>query len=177
MFGHSRHFKQFLQNNWRDLYRVAYVWTHDSELASDLVQETITRCLKNRQKFENEKQLKVWLFKVMSNCWHDHFRRQKNNVELENVDLYSTTNLEEEHYRLQVMKHVQKAFELLKAEYREALSLIVIEGMSYEDVSQVLDVPIGTVMSRVSRARSRLKELMVDVHLKDEIATNVWRIK
>jgi RNA polymerase sigma-70 factor (ECF subfamily) len=177
MFGHSRYFKQFLQNNWRDLYRVAYVWTHDSELASDLVQETITRCLKNRQKFENEKQLKVWLFKVMSNCWRDHFRRQKNNIDLDNVDLYSTTNLEEEHYRLQVMKQVQKAFELLKAEYREALSLIVVEGMSYEDVSRVLDVPIGTVMSRVSRARSRLKELMVDVHLKDELATNVWSIK
>jgi len=177
MFGHSRYFKQFLQNHWRNLYRIAYVWTHDSALASDLVQETITRCLQNKQKFENEKQLKVWLFKVMSNCWHDHIRRRKNNIELEDVDLYSSTNLEEEYYRRQVMKHVQQAFELLKVEQREALALIVVEGMSYEEVAQVLEVPIGTVMSRVSRARHRLKELLADVEFGDKTITNVWSIK
>ncbi len=177
MFGYSRRFKQYLNDHWRDLYRVAYVWTHDRDLASDLVQETITRSLKNRQKFSNETELRAWLFRVMSNCWHDHFRRQKDTVDLESTKLYSTTNLENEHYRQQVMQQVIGAFDILKSEYREALSLVVIEGMAYDEIAKVLNIPIGTVMSRVSRARAQLKGLLKDVHINENLTDNVWRIK
>jgi len=177
MFGHSRHFKRFLEAKWRDLYRVAYVWTHDSDLAADLVQETITRCLKNRQKFENEKDLKIWLFKVMTNCWRDNFRQKKNIIALDEVDLYSTTNLESEHYQQQIIRDLKKAFELLNQHHREVLTLVIVEGMSYESIAEVLDIPIGTVMSRVSRARLHLKDLIANVQGKEKKASTVRRIK
>lgn len=177
MFGQTRLFKRYLEDNWHDLYRVAYVWTNDREIAADLVQETITRCLKNIQKFEGEKDLRCWLFKVLSNCRYDHFRRQKKNIDVDDVELYSTTDLESEHYRQQIINRVNEAFGILKSEHREILSLVIIEKMSYEDISKVLGIPIGTVMSRVSRGRSKLKEQMKDVDLNDELTTNVWRIK
>ncbi len=177
MFGDSPAFKQYLQDNWRDLYRVAYIWTHDSDLASDLVQETIARCLKSRKKFEDKKLLRAWLFRVMSNYWHDHFRRKKDTVDVDTTMLYATTNIENEHYQLQLMNQVSQSFEKLKIEFREVLSLVVIEGMSYEDVSNILNIPIGTVMSRVSRARAQLKDLLKDIKIAKNNSDNVWRIK
>ncbi len=177
MFGNSRAFKQYLQDNWRDLYRVAYIWTRDSELASDLVQETIARCLKNRKKFENKKLLRSWSFRVMSSYWHDHFRRKNDAVNFETIMLYSTTNIENEHYQLQLMKQVSQLFEKLKIEFREVLSLVVVEGVSYEEVSKILDISIGTVMSRVSRARAELKGLLKDIKVAKKNTGNIWRIK
>lgn len=177
MFGLSRHFRKQLEDNWHELYRVAYVWTHDRELASDLVQETVARCLKHSQKFKNDKDLRIWLFKVMSNCWRDHFRRQKNNVELDEISLSAKNNPEHDLYRSQLMQHVAMAFEQLKPDYREVLTLVILEGLRYEEVAQVMDIPIGTVMSRVSRARAKLKELLQHVSMQDIATMNLWRIK
>ena len=177
MFGHSRKFRQVLQEKWRDCYRVAYAWCHDSDLASDLVQEAITRCLKHKHKFNTPEDVRLWLFKVLANCWRDHLRRQKNHIDIPDLNLQSNTDVESEHYRDQVIFHMKKAYDALGQDQREVLTLVVIEGFSYIEVANILDIPTGTVMSRLCRARSRLKELMADVYPSDGPTTKVWRIK
>ncbi len=177
MFGQSKQFKIVLQEKWQDLYKVAYAWTHDNALASDLVQETITRSLRNKEKFTNSTELKIWLFKVLRNCWRDHLRRQKPEVDIHNIDLHANTNVENEYHRHQVMTHVSNAFRRMSLEQREILSLIVIEGFSYEATAKILDIPTGTVMSRVSRARNTLREYLKDIDLPDGMSPTLWRVK
>ena len=178
LFGKSRQFKNYLQENWRDMYRLAYAWTHDNALASDLVQETITRCLKNSAKFTNTEDVRIWLFKVMKNCWRDHLRKQKPQVDIQDIEIQGSTNLEHEHYRNQIMRHVKKAFKLLSTEHREILSLVVMEEFSYEMVAEILDIPTGTVMSRVSRARHSLRGHLHDGGFTQENSeSTLWRVK
>lgn len=178
MFGQSRQFKNYLRDNWQDLYRVAYAWTHDNALACDLVQETIARCLKNSSIFTNKEELRIWLFKVMKNCWRDHLRRQKPQIDIAEVELHAATNLEQEHYRQQVIILVTKAFRLMSPDHREVLSLVVMEDFSYEEVAKILDIPAGTVMSRVSRARNSLREHLKDIDLPEgSTSSTLWRVK
>jgi len=160
------------------MYRLAYAWTHDNSIASDLVQETISRCLKNSEKFSNKEDVRIWLFKVMKNCWRDHLRKQKPHVDINDIDIVDTTNLEHEHYRNQIMRHVKKAFKLLSQEHREILSLVVMEGFSYEATAEILKIPTGTVMSRVSRARNSLRHHLQEGGFPQENSeSTLWRVK
>jgi len=177
MFGKTKQFRLFLQEKWQDLYKVAYSWTHDNALSSDLVQETITRCLRNPEKFASPEELKIWLFTVLRNCWRDHLRRQKPQVDIYDIELRDTTDLEKEHHLHQVMSHVKNAFRCMSLEQREVLSLVVIEEFSYEATAKILDIPTGTVMSRVSRARKTLRNQLKDIDLPDGISTTLWRVK
>jgi RNA polymerase sigma-70 factor (ECF subfamily) len=177
VFGQSRRFRQILQEKWHDCYRVAYAWCHDSDLASDLVQETISRCLKHKHKFKSPEDVRLWLFKVLANCWRDHLRRQKPHIDIDDITLRGKSDVESEHYRDQILFHVNKAYEALTQEQRQVLTLVVIEGFSYVEVANILEIPTGTVMSRLCRARSRLKELMADVYPSDGATTKLWRIK
>jgi len=177
VFGRSKRFKLFLQEKWQELYKVAYAWTHDQALSADLVQETITRCLRSSDKFQNEEDLRIWLFKVLRNCWRDDLRRRKPQVDINDCDLHANHDLESQHHILQVMTHVTDAFQTMTIEHREILSLIVIEGFSYEAAAKILEIPTGTVMSRVSRARKNLRELLKDIDFPDSMSTTLWRVK
>ncbi len=177
MFGRSKQFKLFLQEKWQELYKVAYAWSHDHALSADLVQETITRCLRSSDKFTNEEELRIWLFKVLRNCWRDDLRRRKPNVDIHDTDLQTDHDLESQHHIRQVMSHVTDAFQKMTIEHREILSLIVIEGFSYEAAANILDIPTGTVMSRVSRARNNLREQLKDIDFPDSVSTTLWRVK
>ncbi len=177
MFGRSKRFKQVLQEKWQELYKVAYAWSHDRALSADLVQETITRCLHRPEKFQNEDELKIWLFKVLRNCWRDDLRRRKPQVDINEVELHASNDPESQHHITQVMTHVTKAFQAMTIEHREILSLIVIEGFSYEAAAKILEIPTGTVMSRVSRARKTLRDQLKDIDFPDNVTPTLWRVK
>lgn len=177
MFRKSRQFKAFLQDKWQELYKVAYAWTSDYALASDLVQETITRSLRNKGDFNNSEEMKIWLFKVLRNCWLDHLRRQKPRVDITEIELADKTDLEEEFHYRQLLSQVEAAFQRMSIEHREILSLVVLEGMSYEATAEVLDIPTGTVMSRVSRARIALKQQIKLIESTNKLNPVLWRVK
>lgn len=178
MFGQTKKFKMLLQNEWQTLYRVAYSWTHDNALACDLVQETITRSLKHTNKFSTKEDTRIWLFKVLKNCWRDHLRKQKNQIDISDVELESNTNLEEEHHKNQIVQQVRSAFNNMTMEHREIISLVVMEGFSYEAVANILDIPTGTVMSRLSRARQSLRKHLKEINFPDEnFSPTLWRVK
>lgn len=166
MFGKSR-FLERVESSWQRLYRVAYSWTHDTHLSRDLVQETISRAISKRKQLKNLDALDAWLFRILSNCWHDVCRENKHLQDLpEAEEPVSKDSPEKDRYRQEVIAKVQKAVIQLPFEQRQIVTLVDLEGFSYSQVAEIVNVPIGTVMSRLCRARTKLKVLL------DEISTD-----
>ncbi len=178
LFCPNREFRNKLEENRERLYRMAYAWCHDPFLADDLVQETLEKALKNANQLRDIKAIHSWLFKIMANCWRDHFRGSRNMVNIDYVELSSKRTPEDEYEQQSIILKVREAVVKLSEKQRQVLTLVDLEGFSYIEVADVLEIPIGTVMSRLCRARRALKEILFDYNLshKNEF-TKVRRIK
>lgn len=152
-----------LQSDWPRLYKVAYAWCHDPHLARDLAQETVARALRSRERMPNAQAMTVWLFKIMHNCWMDQLRRQRPTVDVEEAGLVSDSDPERCHHAAQISARIHTALASLSESQRQVFTLAVLEGMSYEQVAAILEIPTGTVMSRLWRARQRLQALLIDL--------------
>lgn len=177
LFTSHRQFHQQLAEIWQRLYRVAYAWTHDRHLAADLAQEAISRALKNKEKFTDEHGLQLWLFRVMGNCWRDTFRRRRITEDIAEDTLVDPgQSPEDQTDQNRIIKRVRHAISNLNFDQRQVITLVTLEGFSYAEAAQILDIPVGTVMSRICRARQHLKDNLND--LQHHIETkNLWRIK
>ena len=91
----SKHqqFKRALADYRENLYRIAYSWCHNPSLADDLVQEALTKALKNSGQLRDPNTLKAWLYRILSNCWRDHFRRSRDTVDIDDVILMENDTL------------------------------------------------------------------------------------
>lgn len=167
-----------LQSRWTRLYRVAYSWCQDHHLAGDLAQETMARALRSRERMPSEQALDVWLFQIMRNCWRDQLRRQKPTLDADALPLTSDSDPERAHYGSQISERVQAAVAQLSEDHRQVFTLVVIDGLGYEQVAQALEVPVGTVMSRLWRARQRLQEQLHDLApLRELPSVKLWSVK
>ena len=140
------------------LYRIAYAWCHNSSLADDLVGETLYKAVRSAAVLKDAERLDAWLFRILANCWKDHLRSAR---EVENIEawvLVSPDNPEESHQRQEIATRVREAIALLPMGQRQVITLVDLEGLTYEEVSTALEVPIGTVMSRLCRARRSLAD-------------------
>lgn len=145
------------------LYRVAFSWSHNAALADDLVQETLTKALKNASQLRDPALLNGWLFGILANCWHDHFRQYREMEDIEELEDYrcvNETTPEDEHAQAQIVSRVRGAVAKLPLVQRQVLTLVDLEEFSYIEVAAILAIPIGTVMSRLCRARQALKTLL-----------------
>jgi RNA polymerase sigma-70 factor, ECF subfamily len=177
LFGPTRQLQQQLEALWHKLYRVAYAWTHDRHLAADLAQETVSRALRQREKFTDEHHLQRWLFRVMANCWRDSFRRRRITADINDDTLIDPGQQPDEHSaQQQIVQRVRRAVATLNFDQRQVITLVVLEGCSYEEAATILAIPVGTVMSRVSRARQQLQTTLQDLRDMDT-TKHVWRIK
>jgi RNA polymerase sigma-70 factor (ECF subfamily) len=158
-------FKRTLGEYRENLYRIAYSWCHNPAMADDLTQEALAKALKNSNQLRDPKTMKAWLYRILSNCWRDHFRRSRDTVDVDDVVLVERETPDISHDRSQVIQRVRKAIALLPMGQRQVISLVDLEGCSYIEVAQILDVPIGTVMSRLSRARKALKERLLEAEV------------
>ena len=178
IFGNSRTLQKQLEQRWRRLYRVAFSWCHDPELSGDLVQDTMQKAIKKGEQLNNEQALDAWLFTILTNCWRDHCRKQKETVEFDEQQLIELVTDEQDNERMMVVNQVRSAVAKLSDDQREVISLVDLEGMSYGEVSKVLGIPIGTVMSRLCRARRQLKDLLEIAETEtNKTAPNLRRIK
>jgi RNA polymerase sigma-70 factor (ECF subfamily) len=145
------------------LYRIAYAWCHDAALADDLVQETLSKAWARRSQLRDEAAMKAWAVSIMNHCWLDYLRGRR---DFEDVDdwrdeLESATDSPEACCnREQVIACVRAAVARLPLAQRQVLTLVDLEEFGYAEVAGILDVPVGTVMSRLSRARASLKALL-----------------
>ena len=162
----AKHFslRQRLEEYWPRLYRVAYSWCHDPHLSKDLVQETVMKALKNSHQLRESAALDTWLFRILVNCWRDYCRQRKDCIDVYEANLLHNDSPEELHQRSDQIVRVRQAVSELSSEHREIITLIDLEQMSYKTVAEVLEIPVGTVMSRLCRARRQLKEALQDLN-------------
>ncbi|WP_455365431.1 RNA polymerase sigma factor [Kaarinaea lacus] len=178
LLGNSRSLQKQLEQRWRRLYRVAFSWCHDPDLSGDLVQEAMQKAIKKGEQLNNEQALDAWLFTILTNCWRDYCRKQKETVEFDEQQMIDTGSDQQDSERFMVVNQVRSAVAKLSDDQREVISLVDLAGMSYSEVSKVLGIPIGTVMSRLCRARRQLKELLeVTEKETNKSAPNLRRIK
>ena len=156
------------------VYRMAMHLSRHPDEASDLVQETYLKALRSEDRFELRDQgVRPWLFKILHNNFYTRVSRQKREPTLgddlpeqsipSEVDepgpAWDLASLDWE----QVDDRLKHAIEELPDHYREVLLLWSVEGLKYREIAEVLDVPLGTIMSRLYRARSILSERLADL--------------
>lgn len=156
--------RQHLEERWPRLYRVAYSWCHDPQLSQDLVQDTVMKALKNSHQLRDSAVLDTWLFRILVNCWRDVCRQQKDCIDVYEANLFHNDSPEQEHQRRNEIDRVRQAVSKLSNEHREIITLVDLEQMSYKNVAEVLGIPVGTVMSRLCRARRQLKDALQDLN-------------
>ncbi len=141
------------------LRRYARALRRNREDADDLVQDTLERAWSRAGLWQGVGDMRTWLFSIMHNLHVDALRRGR----LDMVDLDEHTPdvpvLPTQGHALH-MRDLDAALHALPAEQREILLLIALDGLAYAEIAQALGIPIGTVMSRVSRGRERLRRLM-----------------
>ncbi|PWL16240.1 RNA polymerase subunit sigma [Falsochrobactrum shanghaiense] len=130
----------------------------DKEDAEDLVQETLLKALANRQKYIPFSPLKSWLFTIMRNTFCTNYRVQQREIPGLGEHFTATVNASQE--VAMEAKDVEIALRSLSVKYRNVLSLVVLEGKSYELTAQLCGCSIGTVKSRLHRARRKLSTLI-----------------
>jgi RNA polymerase sigma-70 factor (ECF subfamily) len=144
------------------LRRYALALLRDRVRADDLVQDTLERALKKLGLFRRGSDLRAWLFTVMHNVYVNQVRAASGRAAtVEYQDTEPGTAAADDGAAL---RDLLGALERLAPEQREVLLLVGLERLSYEDTARVLDVPVGTVMSRLSRGRERLRALMAGEH-------------
>jgi RNA polymerase sigma-70 factor (ECF subfamily) len=144
------------------LRRFALVLCRSQPLADDLVQGACERALANAGSWAPGTKFDAWMFRILRNYWIDHLRRMRTEGKTEDVSmqtqLIGDTGEGPILNRL-VLSEVQRAIDSLPQEQREVLVLVCADDLSYREAAEVLGVPIGTVMSRLARARKRLMEM------------------
>lgn len=144
------------------LYRLARVWLNDRCAAEDLAQETLLRAWAQRGRLRKEESLEAWLFTIMANAFRDHLRRRRDWVEIGDDDLVSGGTPETEAEQAGVVRQVRSAVARLGEAQRQVLTLVDLEDCSYARTAEILGVPVGTVMSRLARARDALRRELSD---------------
>jgi RNA polymerase sigma-70 factor (ECF subfamily) len=134
--------------------------TNDSVRADDLVQDTILRAWANSHRFEPSTNLHAWLFTILRNLFVSEYRKRRR--EVEDVDGFHAAKLMTlPHQQVHLdFEDLRAALAKLSVDHREALLLVIAQGVSYEDAAKICGVAVGTIKSRVNRARHRLAELL-----------------
>lgn len=140
------------------MLRFARSLTRDSHAADDLVQDVVVRALERDDRFDPGRNYLSWLLALTHNLFIDGWRRGRRR-EAAAPDLAASASswIEAGQETAVILGETLRAFETLPGDQRAVLHLIVVEGLSYADAAQVLNVPAGTVMSRLSRARLALR--------------------
>ena len=144
-----------------ELRRFAYSLTCDRDAADDLTQSALERALTKASAWDSSRPLKFWVFRIARNLWLDQLRAEKVRGNTEDIDDEGVDIVDD---RLAAMHTTQELREVtdkmreLPEDQRAVLALVAVEGYSYREAAELLDIPVGTVMSRLSRARKTLIE-------------------
>lgn len=167
--GDHRAFAEIVRRYQRPIHRIAYGMTRNASDADDVAQETFVRAYQAIDRFRVGEPLYPWLSRIAVNLVYTLFRRRRRRPEtpleplLEAGRQWATEDdpVEESATR-ERHRRLDAAFAELKPEHRSILVLRVVEGLSYDEIARTLSVPIGTVMSRLSRARQELKRRLAE---------------
>ena len=170
----GRIFEQELLPHIQPLYNFAFHLCYNEEDANDLVQETYLKALRFVDKYIQGTNAKAWLFKILKNAFINQYRKRSKRpmqVDYEDIASYHDSeegsyvdfmDLREEIFQGMMGDEVTTAINALPIDFRTVILLCDIEGFTYEEIAKIVDIPIGTVRSRLHRARNMLKEQLRD---------------
>ncbi|WP_226390868.1 sigma-70 family RNA polymerase sigma factor [Penaeicola halotolerans] len=152
------------------MYNFAYRLTFDEDEAKDLVQETYLKAFRFINSFQQGTNAKAWLFRILKNSFINDFRKkskQPAKVDYQEVETYynsddvdfkGTSDLRVDTVKDMLGDEISNALNSLAVDFRTVIILCDLEGFTYEEMAKILDIPIGTVRSRLHRARNLLKD-------------------
>ncbi len=151
-----------------ELSRAAHRLTRGNALADDLVQETLARAWQARASFRPGTNARAWTRRILFNTYINHYRKKKREREaLDELRSLASVRVRPAHDGFS--DEVLCALRSLKPEFREAVELVDLGDLSYQDAAERLACPVGTVMSRLHRGRKRLKSTLADYALDEGI--------
>ena len=163
-------FEQEFLPHIHSIYNFAYRITFDEDDAKDLVQETYFKSFRFIDSFQKGTNAKAWLFRILKNSFINEFRKKNKEpvkIDYQEVEAFYNSdevnhmiasNLQVEAIKEMIGDEVSIALNSLEVDFRTVIILCDIEGFSYEEMALILDVPIGTIRSRLHRARNLLRE-------------------
>jgi RNA polymerase sigma-70 factor (ECF subfamily) len=140
----------------------AFAWSlsHNGSDADDLVQDTLIKAWSNRDKFEPGTNLRAWLFTILRNTYYTQIIRRRREVRDETGEYANNVRTPPTQDWSIAMRALQAGLAQLPDEHREALILVGAAGLSYEEAAEICGCALGTIKSRVNRARARLLKIM-----------------
>jgi RNA polymerase sigma-70 factor, ECF subfamily len=169
--GDSQAFGALVERYQRRVIGVAQAIVHNQDDAVELAQETFIRAYENLAKFESRSSFSTWLYRITANLAIDFRRREGRHIVLRGED--ADTEIQrlpsprgdsfQETARAQLSGRINEALKELTPEHRAVILLREVEGLSYDEISDVLQVPRGTVMSRLHYARGRMRAILKDL--------------
>jgi RNA polymerase sigma-70 factor (ECF subfamily) len=174
----TNEFETLVQQESQKLYGFCFRLTGNSHEAEDLCQEALARAWKNYHAFEGRSQLSTWIIRIAINAWKNNLRRKKGKSFLGFLSLMKSNDSDEEQVydppgsepapdtnleKSQSQEILQEGLMSLTAEEREIIVLRDLEERSYEEVADLLNIPMGTMKSRLSRAREALRLKLIPI--------------
>ncbi|MGM0577838.1 MAG: RNA polymerase sigma factor [Myxococcota bacterium] len=175
--GDHRAFRILVERYERKVYTIAYGVLRNEDAAMDATQDAFVKVYKNLPRFKGDSSFYTWLYRIVVNLCIDKKRKQKRAAEVEYEDTRShglgeaptdgptlasihIDNPAKAYARQELREHMEQALDALSDAHREILLLREVEGLAYEDIADTLDIPKGTVMSRLYHARKNFQKAL-----------------
>jgi len=169
--GDEAAFEQIVYMYEKYVYAIAYHYVHDIEDAKDITQDTFIKVWRTLRNYRSECSFKTWISRICVSCSIDYLRKKKRNTEqsltvdedgeeLEIADNSVEADLEGTYIKLEEKEKLHKALERLDEDKRQILTMRYIAGLPYSEISEQLNIELGTVKSRINRAIILLKKIM-----------------
>lgn len=169
--GDSRAFEQLVTPHEQMLWRVCWHYTHHQEDAADCLQETMLKAWRSISSYRGDCALSSWLYRIAATVCLDFLRKQKRLPDTESADeladsgftpVDSSPTPDEAILKFESAANLQAAIDMLPGDMRTVLILYALEGLGYEQIAEATQTSVGTVKSRLNRARQKLTKFLAD---------------
>lgn len=177
--GDERAARELVERFQRPVFSLVYRMVRDRELAEDLSQEVFVRTFNNLERYDRSYRFSSWLFKIAYNLTVDHLRRKDlptismhgspdavtaERQEATSVTIESWEELPDDLLEAkELADHLEEAISVLRPEYRTAILLRHVEGRAYEEIAEIMGIPLGTVKTYIFRARRELRKSLIEL--------------
>jgi len=175
--GDIKSFEILIRKYQKFAFNIALNYLKNIEEAEDATQEALIKAFRYLKKFQMESKFSTWLYRIVINTCKDELRKKSRNQKVINIDSEETYVNEIEDITYEPLKEIEEkeisnklkeAVNSLKIKYKEVIVLCDINGMSYNEISDILEIPVGTVRSRINRGRLTLRKIINEMELFDK---------
>ncbi|HVS14710.1 MAG TPA: sigma-70 family RNA polymerase sigma factor [Thermoanaerobaculia bacterium] len=167
--GSEEAYREIVLRYQRPVFSLVVRMVRDQELAEDLAQEAFIKAFRALRRYDPSRKFSSWLFKIAHNATIDHLRRQRLDIDSlddradpdgralgERLEDEGTPAPDQRVHRRDVAAALEEAIAALRPEYREVILLRFVEGLAYQEIADILELPLGTVKTNIHRARKEL---------------------